>query len=220
MPDAILNAHIEQYIHDGRANVHADGLLVRGQQLLDEMKRRTPEGQQRSIEQAVADLRALIGQEQSRIKQAMTAGSAGAEAILGVLEAIETAELMETLSAHEAEEAEEAEEEEEEEEREDEAAQARVQVDAARLKAMLHNRLADLQKAEDGIERVLEMAPTKEDPDFAFRADAALSDTWSYVRSHPDAELRANLTAALLHRLVDVGKDLLATQAASSAWPL
>ncbi|AQW29938.1 ankyrin repeat domain-containing protein [Ralstonia syzygii subsp. celebesensis] len=215
VPDAILNAHIEQYIHDGRANVHVDGLLVRGQQLLDEMKRRTPEGQQRSIDQAVADLRALIGQGQSRIKQAMTAGSAGAEAmsaeaeaILGALGALETAELMETLSAHEAEEAEEAEEDEAEEEREDEAAQARVQVDAARLKARLQNRLADLQKAEDGIERVLQMAPTEEDPDFAFRADAALSDTWSYVRSHPDAELRANLTAALLHRLVDVGKDL------------
>ncbi|MCD9227658.1 ankyrin repeat domain-containing protein, partial [Ralstonia pseudosolanacearum] len=208
VPDAILNAHIEQYIHDGRANVHVDGLLVRGQQLLDEMKRCTPEGQQRSVDQAVADLRALIDQEQSQTRQAMTPGAAEAEAMLGALVAFEAAELMETLSAHEADEAEEAEEDTAEEEREDDAAHARVQEDAARLKARLQNRLADLQKAEDGIERVLLMAPTEEDPDFAFRADAALSDTWSYVRSHPDAELRANLTAALLHRLTDIGKDL------------
>ncbi|WP_231409371.1 ankyrin repeat domain-containing protein [Ralstonia solanacearum] len=210
VPEVILNARIEQHVRDGRANVHADGLLQRGQQLLEEMKRRTPEDQRRSVDQSAGDLRAVIGQRTTQCKQALKA-EANQEALetLAMLEAFETVEAMEAMAAQQIEEAEEEQDADEaEEEKEDEAAEARAQTDAEQQKARLNGRIADLRSAAKGIKHLLKMGPTKEDPDYAFRANVALADTWSYVQSRQDPALKANLTAALLLRLADIGKDV------------
>ncbi|MGH1507078.1 ankyrin repeat domain-containing protein [Ralstonia solanacearum] len=210
VPEVILNARIEQHVRDGRANVHADGLLQRGQQLLEEMKRRTPEDQRRSVDQSAGDLRAVIGQRTTQCKQALKA-EANQEALetLAMLEAFETVEAMEAMAARQIEEAEEEQDADEaEEEKEDEAAEARAQTDAEQQKARLNGRIADLRSAAKGIKHLLKMGPTKEDPDYAFRANVALADTWSYVQSRQDPALKANLTAALLLRLADIGKDV------------
>ncbi len=210
VPEVILNARIEQHVRDGRANVHADGLLQRGQQLLEEMKRRTPEDQRRSVDQSAGDLRAVIGQRTTQCKQALKA-EANQEALetLAMLEAFETVEAMEAMAARQIEEAEEEQDADEaEEEKEDEAAQARAQTDAEQQKARLNGRIADLRSAAKGIKHLLKMGPTKEDPDYAFRANVALADTWSYVQSRQAPALKANLTAALLLRLADIGKDV------------
>ncbi|MEZ0189572.1 ankyrin repeat domain-containing protein [Ralstonia solanacearum] len=210
VPEVILNARIEQHVRDGRANVHADGLLQRGQQLLEEMKRRTPEDQRRSVDQSAGDLRAVIGQRTTQCKQALKA-EANQEALetLAMLEAFETVEAMEAMAAQQIEEAEEEQDADEaEEEKEDAAAAARAQTDAEQQKARLNGRIADLRSAAKGIKHLLKMGPTKEDPDYAFRANVALADTWSYVQSRQDPALKANLTAALLLRLADIGKDV------------
>ncbi|WP_055325567.1 ankyrin repeat domain-containing protein [Ralstonia solanacearum] len=210
VPEAIMNARIERHVRDGRANVHADGLLERGQQLLEEMKRRTPEDQRRSADQSARDLRAVIGQRRTQCKQALKAEPSG-EALetLAMLEAFETVEAMEAMAAQQIEEAEEEQEADEAEEaKEDEAAEARAQTEAEQQKARLNRRIADLRNAAKGIKHLLKMGPTKEDPDYAFRANAALADTWSYVQSRQDPALKANLTAALLLRLADIGKDV------------
>ncbi|MHA6879477.1 ankyrin repeat domain-containing protein [Ralstonia pseudosolanacearum] len=210
VPEAVLNAHIEQYVRDGRINVHADALLTRGQQLLNAMKRLTPEDQRRSVEQSAADLRAVIGQRSDQLKQALKAdASETALEALAAFEAFETVEAMEAMAAEQAEEAEEARDAEEaEEEQEDDAAQARAQTEAEQQKARLKGRIDDLRNAGKGIKHLLKMGPTTEDPDYAFHANVALADTWSYVRSRKDPELKNNLTAALLLRLADVGKDV------------
>ncbi|OAI61467.1 ankyrin [Ralstonia solanacearum] len=210
VPEVILNARIEQHVRDGRANVHADGLLQRGQQLLEEMKRRTPEDQRRSVDQSAGDLRAVIGQRTTQCKQALKA-EANQEALetLAMLEAFETVEAMEAMAAQQIEEAEEEQDADEAEEaKEDAAAEARAQTDAEQQKARLNGRIADLRSAAKGIKHLLKMGPTKEDPDYAFRANVALADTWSYVQSRQDPALKANLTAALLLRLADIGKDV------------
>ncbi|MEF9417094.1 ankyrin repeat domain-containing protein [Ralstonia sp. SM1864_UCD524_TZ4] len=210
VPEAVLNAHIEQYVRDGRINVHADALLTRGQQLLNAMKRLTPEDQRRSVEQSTADLRAVIGQRSDQLKQALKAeASEAALEALAAFEAFETVEAMEAMAAEQAEDAEEAREEEEvEDAQEDEAAQARAHTEAEHQKARLKGRIDDLRNAGKGIKHLLKMGPTKEDPDYAFHANVALADTWSYVQSRKDPELKDNLTAALLLRLADVGKDV------------
>ncbi|MEF2251093.1 ankyrin repeat domain-containing protein [Ralstonia solanacearum] len=210
VPEAILNARIEQHVRDGRANVHVDGLLQRGQQLLEEMKRRTPEDQRRSVDQSAGDLRAVIDQRRTQCTQALKAG-ASQEALetLAMLEAFETVEALEAMAAQQMEEAEaEQEADEAEEEKEDEAAEARAHTDAEQQTARLNGRIADLRNAAKGIKHLLKMGPTKEDPDYAFRANVALADTWSYVQSRQDPALKANLTAALLLRLADIGKDV------------
>ncbi len=208
VPTAILNARIEQHVRNGRVNVHVDGLLMRGQQLLEEMKQRTPEGQHRSVDESAADLRALIAQDRAQAQQALRAATGQSELeALAELEAFEVAEAMEAMVAQQAEEAEEEKAEDAEEEKEEEATAARALTEAEQQQARLKRRIADLRNAKNGIARMLKMAPTKEDPDYAFRANVALADTWSYVRSRPDPTLRGNLTAALLHRLADIGKD-------------
>ncbi|WP_197326527.1 ankyrin repeat domain-containing protein [Ralstonia solanacearum] len=210
VPEAIMNARIERHVRDGRANVHADGLLERGQQLLEEMKRRTPEDQRRSADQSARDLRAVIGQRRTLCKQALKAEpSQEALETLAMLEAFETVEAMEAMAAQQIEEVEEEQEADEAEEaKEDAAAEARAQTDAEQQKARLKGRIADLRNAAKGIKHLLKMGPTKEDPDYAFRANVALADTWSYVQSREDPALKVNLTAALLLRLADIGKDV------------
>ncbi|WP_197331201.1 ankyrin repeat domain-containing protein [Ralstonia solanacearum] len=202
VPEAIMNARIERHVRDG--------LLERGQQLLEEMKRRTPEDQRRSADQSARDLRAVIGQRRTLCKQALKAEpSQEALETLAMLEAFETVEAMEAMAAQQIEEVEEEQEADEAEEaKEDAAAEARAQTDAEQQKARLKGRIADLRNAAKGIKHLLKMGPTKEDPDYAFRANVALADTWSYVQSREDPALKVNLTAALLLRLADIGKDV------------
>jgi len=178
IPEGILNARIEQRVRDGRVNVHADGLLTCGQQLLAEMKRRTPEGQRRSVDQSVADVRGLIDQATMQARQALKA------------------ELMTGETEREAV-----------EEKGSGTVDARASTATDGQTARLKRRIADLGDAEDGIRHLLKMGPTAVDPDYAFGANLALADTWSYAQSRQDPELRSNLTAALLRRLADVGKD-------------
>ncbi|MDO3519405.1 ankyrin repeat domain-containing protein [Ralstonia nicotianae] len=210
LPDGIQNATLEEHVRGNVANVHVRGLLTRGHAMLAEMKERTPEGQQRPVGQTVAELRALIDQGRTQAKDALKA-TAGQEA-LEALEAMEALEALKELEEIVAEEAEEAQEEEAADEAEEakaeEAKAAQAHTEMERQQSRLKERIADLRKAEKGIRHVLKMGPTTEDPDYAVRARAALSEIWSYMQSRPDDALKANLTNALLQRLTDIGKDV------------